>query len=252
MKKLQVLLFGFYIFSNIGFSQSNNILVHAEQMPYFPGCERFLDTSESKRSCSNEALVAFLADNVQYPPTAKLLGTEGTVYVSFVIDEKGNVTNPSVIRDIGDGCGAAALEVLKKMPAWEPGKEGGIAVKVKLNLPIHFSLKNNNADTSESYDFSIQWGNLKGKKILVDDFRKNIENKIIVRDRFGEPVNYEELTFSYKNGRVFNTSTSNGNVDRKLKRIAKRVKGNGKFYVGVIVRNGSEKVNVGREFLLIK
>ena len=121
MTKLQLLLISFFLFQISLFAQSQEPLVHADQMPYFHGCEDLKDGSEEKKSCSNEALVAFLAQNVQYPTTAKLEGTEGTVYVSFVINEEGKVVDSKILKDIGSGCGEAALSVVSKMPDWEPG-----------------------------------------------------------------------------------------------------------------------------------
>lgn len=241
-----------FIFNTSLFGQYDEVVVHADQMPYFSGCEKLKNGSEKKRSCSNELLVSFLASNVQYPETAKAEGVEGTVYVSFIIDKNGAVTSPTIIRDIGGGCGEAAIEVLKKMPNWEPGKIEGEKVKVKLNLPIQFYLKNGISDPVETDDYKITWGTLRGSTASVQQLQENLEKVIMVRDRFGDPVPFGELTFSYKRKNNFLTATSNGLLDKKQKKIIKKVKEGGMFYIGVVVNDGNKKVKIGREFELVE
>lgn len=58
-----------------------------------------------------------------YPQQATENGIQGTVYVSFVVDSKGNVTDVKVLREIGGGCDEEALRVVKMMPQWHPGKQ---------------------------------------------------------------------------------------------------------------------------------
>lgn len=252
MRKIYTLLLLIsFLFSN-SLSAQMEALVHAEQMPYFSGCEKYKYKKEKKRTCSDESLVSFLAFNVEYPEEAKNAGTEGTVYVSFIIDEEGRVTEPSIIRDIGDGCGDAAIDVLKKMPKWEPGKDKGEIVKVKLNLPIHFYLKSGVSNPLESDDYKITWGTSKGNKISIEELKENLGKIIMVRDRFGEPVVFEELNFSYQRKNNFQTATSNGILNKKQKKIVKKAKAGGRFYIGVVVQDGNRKVKVGREFELVE
>jgi protein TonB len=77
--------------------------------------------------------------NIIYPEIAKKAGIEGKVYVQFIIDEKGNVTNPVVLKGIGGGCDEAALEAVKKAK-FRPGKQRGRPVKVQYSIPIIFRL----------------------------------------------------------------------------------------------------------------
>lgn len=77
--------------------------------------------------------------SVIYPEIAKKAGIEGRVFVQFIIDEKGNVVNPVVLRGIGGGCDEAALEAVKKAK-FKPGKQRGRAVRVKYSIPIVFRL----------------------------------------------------------------------------------------------------------------
>ena len=248
MARLHLLLISFFLLQISLFAQVQDPLVHADEMPYFYGCEDLKNGTDEKRTCSNEALVSFLAQNVQYPTTAKLEGTEGTVYVSFVIDEEGKVIDSKILRDIGSGCGDAALSVVSKMPDWEPAIHEGEKVKVKLNLPVQFYLKNINPTPVDTDDYTITWGKLKGQEISISDLKNNITQDIIVRDQFGDPVIYDELIIAYKKGRNVQNLESNGRLDSKQKRLLKKVKSGGMLYVGVVLEKNNKKVQVGREF----
>jgi protein TonB len=102
------------------------IFTVVEEMPGFPGGE--------------EARLKFLQDNIQYPQVAKESGISGTVYVSFVVDSKGRVTEAKILRGIGGGCDDEALRVIKLMPPWNPGKQAGKPVRVQFTMPIRFTL----------------------------------------------------------------------------------------------------------------
>ncbi|UJP64689.1 M56 family metallopeptidase [Mongoliitalea daihaiensis] len=87
-----------------------------------------------------EALNAFLAANLKYPQQAKEMGIEGTVYVMFEIHPDGKVKNEELLRGIGGGCDEEALRVVKMLPDWIPGKQGGEEVAVRMRLPVKFKL----------------------------------------------------------------------------------------------------------------
>lgn len=89
---------------------------------------------------SEDSLNAFLHKNIRYPKDAKDKKIEGTVYVSFVVERDGDITDAKVVRDIGYGCGEEALRVLNTMPKWKPATQHGYAVRQQNNLPISFSL----------------------------------------------------------------------------------------------------------------
>lgn len=84
-------------------------------------------------------LYSFLAKAVRYPVQAKRNGTEGKVFVEFIIDKSGNVSNVRVVKGIGSGCDAEAARVIA-LTQWEPGKQRGVPVTVKMVLPIVFRL----------------------------------------------------------------------------------------------------------------
>ncbi len=87
-----------------------------------------------------DSLYAFLQRNIIYPTLAKKNKIQGRVFVTFVVDVDGSITNIKVLRDIGGGCGAEAVRVVKLMPKWIPGKQRGKPVRVQYNLPIQFTL----------------------------------------------------------------------------------------------------------------
>ena len=87
-----------------------------------------------------EAMYKYLAQNIKYPQLARENNITGKVYVEFVVEKDGSVSNVKVLRDIGGGCGQEAVRVVKSMPKWTPGKQRGKAVRVQYNLPVNFSL----------------------------------------------------------------------------------------------------------------
>ncbi len=102
------------------------IFTVVEEMPSFPG--------------GDESRIKFLQENIKYPQMAKESGIQGTVYVTFVINEKGKVADVKVLRGIGGGCDEEAIRVVNLMPPWNAGKQSGKAVRVQFNMPIKFTL----------------------------------------------------------------------------------------------------------------
>ena len=84
--------------------------------------------------------MAALQQAVEYPEFAKKAGIEGRVFVQFVVDEQGNVTNPQVTRGVHKLLDQAALEAVREMK-FKPGKQRGKAVKVQMSLPVTFRLR---------------------------------------------------------------------------------------------------------------
>jgi TonB family protein len=87
-----------------------------------------------------EAFVHFLAKNIRYPAVARKNGTQGNVFVSFVVDKDGTLTDLKVIRGIGDGCNEESLRVIKLSPPWKPGMQNNHPVRVAYSMPISFAL----------------------------------------------------------------------------------------------------------------
>lgn len=99
-----------------------------ESMPEFVGGQNGLN--------------AFVLASLRYPEIAKENGISGTVFVSFKLDKKGNVSNIRVLRGIGGGCDEEAIRIIKLTGGkWKPGKQNGKTVSVMMNIPIQFTIK---------------------------------------------------------------------------------------------------------------
>jgi TonB family protein len=106
-------------------ASDDQVYMEVEEMPEFPG--------------GQEGLLKYLA-SITYPPIARENDIEGTVYIRFIIDKGGQVTDVEVARGADKILNEAALGHVKKMPAWKPGKQREKHVKVQYVLPIMFSL----------------------------------------------------------------------------------------------------------------
>ena len=102
------------------------IFIIVESMPAFPG--------------GVEKLIEYLHNNIKYPTQAKEIGIQGKVFVSFVIEKDGSVSDIILLRGIGGGCDEEAIRVIKNMPKWMPGKQRNIPVRVRFTLPVSFRL----------------------------------------------------------------------------------------------------------------
>lgn len=83
-----------------------------------------------------------LYGKIRYPRAAVRAGIEGRVFIQFVVDKEGNVQDPKILRDIGAGCGDAALDAVKDVK-FTPGSLNGEVVNVQYSMPVTFRLENN-------------------------------------------------------------------------------------------------------------
>jgi protein TonB len=104
-------------------------LTFAEVMPTFPGGEA--------------AFMDYMVQNVTYPASAREAGIRGRVFVEFVVEKDGSITNVKLLRGVPGApeMDNEALHVVKTMPRWTPGKQGGEIVAVVMHLPIAFELQ---------------------------------------------------------------------------------------------------------------
>ena len=98
-----------------------------EQMPEYPG--------------GQAALFEYLSKNIKYPADAEKKKVEGKVFVTFVVDTDGKITDVSLMRKVFPSLDAEAIRVISAMPNWIPGKQKGQVVRVKYTVPIMFRLK---------------------------------------------------------------------------------------------------------------
>lgn len=120
-----------------------NFFVRVEEMPAFPGCD--IADEEEKRICTEKKLFQHIYKNLDYPIQARENNIEGLVVISFMVDKDGTITDVGILKDIGAGCGDAAVDAIKSMnnlpQRWKPGKQRTQNVKVKYNIPVRFKLK---------------------------------------------------------------------------------------------------------------
>jgi TonB family protein len=102
------------------------IFTVVESMPEFPG--------------GDATRMKFLQENIRYPQLARENGIQGTVFVTFVVEVDGSLTDVRVLRGIGGGCNEEALRLVETMPNWIPGNQRGNPVRVQFNMPVRFTL----------------------------------------------------------------------------------------------------------------
>ena len=111
---------------DVATSKEDTVYQIVEQMPQYTGGE--------------EAMMKYVAENIKYPQAAKDKNISGRVFVGFVIEKDGSVSNVKVVRGIGGGCDEEAARVIKEMPKWKPGMQKGKPVRVNYMMPIFFKL----------------------------------------------------------------------------------------------------------------
>ncbi|WP_339736907.1 energy transducer TonB [uncultured Sunxiuqinia sp.] len=98
-----------------------------DEMPEFPG--------------GMEALLRYIAKAVDYPMVAQENGIQGKVYINFVVNTNGQVSDATVVRGVDPSLDKEALRVVNSMPLWQPGRQSGKAVRVAYHVPISFVLQ---------------------------------------------------------------------------------------------------------------
>lgn len=120
-----------------------DVFTVVEDMPipwlYKTEC-REVATAE-KTDCYMARLNEWLAQRLVYPSRAIKEKTEGTVVVRFIVDRSGDIREAEVLKDIGNGCGQAAVKAILSMPDWIPGRQRGVPVNVSYTIPVTFELR---------------------------------------------------------------------------------------------------------------
>ncbi len=223
------------------------IYVTADQMPYFQGCEVYADGSVEKQNCSNQEVVTYLANNINYPEQAKNEGIEGVVYLSFVVDESGKTINLALLKDIGGGCGEEALRVFRAMPPWHPGILHDRKVKVQLQIPVEFRF----SDFESFEDYTFRWGDLENYEISKKELKKNLSQQAQVFDEGGSAVAISSLTFSSNKKNKTSSAQSKGHITPQMKKLVKKLKKGSLFSVIATIQKGGKFIEIDKEFLII-
>ncbi len=116
----------FLLFALTEVSGQNNVIMEPEKLPEFPGGEA--------------GMLKYISENTKYPDDARKNGEEGIVYVSFIVDKEGKVTQTKIAKGKSATLDAEALRLVNAMPLWVSGLQAGKPVAVQYTLPIRFSL----------------------------------------------------------------------------------------------------------------
>ena len=103
-----------------------DVFAIVEDMPEFPG--------------GNMALMEYLRKNVNYPDDCKKEHVQGRVMITFIVEKNGAITDTKVVMGAHPSLDAEALRVISGMPAWKPGTQGGVPVRVQYTVPLNFRI----------------------------------------------------------------------------------------------------------------
>lgn len=118
------------------------IFTIVEDMPVFPGCED-AGSKQARDQCTQNEIFKYIQGNAKYPPMAKDAGISGTVFIKFVIDENGKVSSTEILRGVpgGKSLDNSAINAVKSLPKFKPGKQRGKPVRVQYTVPVKFNLR---------------------------------------------------------------------------------------------------------------
>ncbi|MER0440331.1 TonB family protein [Emticicia sp. W12TSBA100-4] len=106
--------------------EDNTAFITVEVQPSFMG--------------GNSEMYKFLGKNLKYPSAAQRANIQGKVFLSFIVEKDGSITDIETMKGIGFGCDEEAMRVVKLMPKWIAGKQNGRNVRVKFTIPVFFRL----------------------------------------------------------------------------------------------------------------
>jgi hypothetical protein len=123
-------------------------------------------------------------------------------------------------------------------------------VKVQLNIPIHFYLKDDQSDKASTYQ--INWGGLAAKRVTVAQIQNNLNKKVLVRDQHGNDLRFSELIFSYERKRTFLQEKCNGSINSDVEKLVGKIKAGGTLVIVAIVQEKGEFIEVEKVFEIVE
>ncbi len=122
--------------------ESDEILNFAivESVPVFPGCEASKNNDE-KKACFEQQLTKYVAKKFVFPEMARNMGIGGKVYVQFVIEKDGSISNVVVARGVDKSIDDEAIRVVKSLPKMTPAKQRGKPTRMSFMLPINAKIQ---------------------------------------------------------------------------------------------------------------
>ncbi len=185
-------------------SCKDSVYVDPDKLPQFPGGEL--------------ELKKFISKNVKYPILAQESGTKGKVFVTFIISEKGKVTNPHISRSVDPLLDKEALRVVNMLPNWEPGEKDGKNIAVPYTVPITFNLLEITSTVVNTEPLYI----VDGKEVEnVDEIDPdNIESISVLKNKnsislYGEKGKNGAVLITTRKHKTFDTSDKIVIVDGK-------------------------------------
>jgi periplasmic protein TonB len=128
------------------------------------------------------AFYKYISKNLHYPEVARLIGLNGKLNVSFVVDTSGKIIDAIPKNCIGAGCEAEAVRLLEASPTWKPGTQNGRPVRVAYSVPINFSVGEGKVTAymgnlrKSDYGFVF---NIKGTLYTIDEAEKILGNSFV-------------------------------------------------------------------------
>ncbi|MCR8561719.1 energy transducer TonB [Mucilaginibacter sp. BJC16-A38] len=159
------------------------IFTAIEKVPEFPG--------------GMQGFGLYLSKNIKYPDVARLIGINGKLRLSFVVDRDGSITDVTPLNCIGAGCEAEAVKLLEQCPKWSPGVQNSKPVRVAYSIPISFTANQGKVLMQNlrksGYGFVF---NVKGTLYTIDEAEKIIGDSFMSQQvDIAEPFfNYNKIT----------------------------------------------------------
>ena len=170
----------------------NEVFRVVEEMPRFPGCEHLYLLKE-KEDCTKKQMMNYIYHHLTYPLDAILKHNTGQVVIQFIIEKDSSIKNIEVARDIGNGCGQAAADVVESMnymaKKWRPGYQKGKPVRVRYTLPVKFNDVYNILDSEKrSVEYIPVFSDCNPTNSIEDAIKcNNLELKNYISDNLTYP-----------------------------------------------------------------
>lgn len=111
-----------------------------ENKPVYPGCEKFA-TEDERYACFTQSIMTHISKNFKFPEMARQMGIQGRVFVNFVIEKDGSISNVIVARGVDELLDKEAIRVVKTLPKFKPAKQRGKPVRMQYTVPINAKLQ---------------------------------------------------------------------------------------------------------------
>lgn len=135
-------------------AETDEIFLLTEEKATFPG--------------GNEAWASFVEQNLIVPESAP----QGRVFASFVVSKEGAIRDIQLIRGIGSGADEAVVELLKKSPDWQAGRQSGLAVNSRMNVVIKFGEPNGQMTSPLSPPSTIDYADINEVFTIVEEMAR--------------------------------------------------------------------------------